>query len=498
MNYRNKALKTATFVLILTLMCGIMAVCAYADTQDAENEIIAREPAQLENGYYHISNEQLSAMLGYDVELLSESGLMFGTEKGADTAFELIRGESGTYRFRAGTSQKRLFVAYDTVSGEPVLAYENSSDGLCLDFEIYESENGYHVLPAATEEGYFGVEVSEDGTLIALVADEDCIYPEWKIEKIKIESLKLSLNSINTRPYVTYTDLRAVVSPSYLSDCIGWESEDRGVLIVDNDGRFCTLSEGKVTIIASVGGKSAECVVDVSYDNQYAWFSQNNVSTGGWNGDALYNIYFKSGGVKKRFATNDSTKKTDWLSEGCALCSIAQVLNNMGARYAKGYDFRSGIQGNLFADPYTVALANTNNVGAASAKQVLPGDPIFTSQNAIASRFNVDGAQVTVDTYYNVTKKKIKEALDRSPWGVVVCFENSSWGKHYITFNKCLNPEEKNPNKYIFTVSDPASLDAYNAADVVFEQSYSYKRLYYRFSQATLMQVWSYEGYQSK
>ena len=168
----------------------------------------------------------------------------------------------------------------------------------------------------------------------------------------------------------------------------------------------------------------------------------------------------------------------------------------MGARYTDGYDFRSGIDGNVLADPFMVSLANTANKGPTSGSATLKGDPVLLNTDRISSSFNVDGAQVTVELYGYVTKRIIKEALDRSPWGVVVCFKNSSFGMHYITFNKCLNPDAKNPNDYVFTVSDPASVNAENASDVIFEESYSYTKLGYRISHAIQMQVWSYEDQQ--
>jgi hypothetical protein len=145
------------------------------------------------------------------------------------------------------------------------------------------------------------------------------------------------------------------------------------------------------------------------------------------------------------------------------------------------------------ADPYTVALANIGHKGPESGNVTLYGDPILTRHNAIAAAFNVDGKRVTVTQKYGITKKAIKEALDKCPWGVILCFENKAYGTHYIVFNRCLNPDAENPNDYIFTITDPAAVEPTIALDTVFEESYAYKILHYRLSQVQLMQVWGYE-----
>ncbi len=474
-----------TVVKLLWAVISVLCLaCMFTLTASADTAKLS------DGGYYTISNIDADRYLSVS----ADAEITFDTEISASSLFEINAAADGTYTVRAlATGSEGLYLCCgpDMASEMQYLCSETTA--LSAKFDIFEQDGEYSLSTAdlgtelflallASEEGGYSLTVSDGGE-----------FSGWKIEEYKPDSLSLSMYSLTTKPYTSYTDLRAVMSPSNLADYIEWSSSDRSVAIVDDGGKFCALTEGNTVITASFGTYSVSCEVTVSSENSYAWFSQNNVSTGGWNGEPLYNVYFRSGGVKKRFATNNSTKSSDWLSEGCAICSIAQVLNNMGARYTNGYDFRSGIDGNVMADPYTVALANTNNRGAEGPSATLSGDPVFTSHNGIASRFNVDGKQVRVQIKYSVSKKAIKEALDKSPWGVVVCFENSSYGKHYITFNKCLNPDAKNPNDYIFTVSDPASVNGYNADDVIFEESYSYKRLYYRFYQATLMQIWSYD-----
>ena len=161
------------------------------------------------------------------------------------------------------------------------------------------------------------------------------------------------------------------------------------------------------------------------------------------------------------------------------------VLRNMGATMTSGYDFRSGQRNNLLPDPYTVALANSGNYGPTSSKSVLYGNPILVSLSTILKRFTVRGKAITSTTTGRVTPKAIKEALDMHPEGVIVYFSQPSRNRtHYIVFNRCLNPEEKNPNKYRFEVSDSAAYDAEKGDHVPFEQCISYTAQGYRLSQA--------------
>ena len=470
---RKTVVKLSVVFSLFVLLSCIFTVTAYADEASTLSD----------GGYYTISNIDASGYLSVSAEGVAS----FAGDMSQYTLFELGITQDGKYTMRSLAA-----------SGGQYLSSVPDEQGryLCADptlsqthFVISEQDGAYSVSTVWDSSVYMGVVAGEGGYTLSFGESGN----RWSITEYIPQSMSLSLYSITTRPYTAYIDLRAVITPSYLAEYVEWTSSDRSVAIVDDDGLFCALSEGKAQLTAALGNYTLSCDVKVTEEASYAWFSQNNISTGGWNGDALAALRFSSGGVTKRFAANNSSKKTDWMSEGCAICSIAQVLNNMGARYTDGYDLRSGMKGNVIADPYTVSLANVGHKGPESANTTLWGDPVLTRHTYIASGFNVDGKRVSVQQKYSVTKLAIKEALDKCPWGVVVCFENAAYGPHYITFNKCLNPDAKNPNDYIFTVSDPASTDPSNSADIIFEKSYSYVRLRYRFYNAKLMQIWSYE-----
>ena len=481
----NKSMKKSVstfikFVFILTIWAATFAIGVSADTPASDGDK-ARLPIE-EGVFYRISNKTSDGYL-----TVSDGQIDLKDEKSAGAVFMFVPCDEEGYNILVISDSVRGYLSY---SDGGVSVSEAANEGACFLLD-YNGER-FSILSAEAKELALCA-VKENKKYEARISSETGDACLWKISEYTPEVFGLSQYSIKTKPYTSYNDLRCVVTPSYLGEFVEWESDDRNVLIVDNDGKFCALTEGDCTVYARLGGNTLECSVNVSYSNGYAWFSQNNMTSGGWNGGDLSGLYFRSGGVRKRFGFNGSTKNNDWMSEGCAICSIAQVLNNMGARLTEGYDLRSGLEGNLMADPYTVALANTDNYGPKSVSTLLLGDPVFSRHRAIAEKFNVNGAKVSVTVQYTVTKKTIKEALDKSPWGVVVCFKNSAHGTHYVTFNKCLNPDAENWRDYVFTVSDPVSNYRYDSDNVIFEESYSYKRLYYRFSNAYIMQVWDYE-----
>jgi len=485
---RRSVLRLTLLLCTLVLLCSALSLGAAADTE--EKASVSASELISDGGFYRISNKTADGYI-----TLGESGISVLDRDGAENIFEINATSEGFYTIRAivkGDAGYLCLISDGTGKGE--LALTDDKDSENASFDIRYNGERFTIKAAYAENTLSLCAIKGAGDVYSpAFAEEAGDLSLWKISEYKPESFTLSLYSIRTKPYTSYNDLKAVVSPSYMAEYVRWDSTERSVLLVDGDGKFCALAEGDSTVIASIGNCEVKCKVNVSYDNEYAWFSQNNVETGGWNGSALYNIKFRSGGITKRFGFNGSTKFNDWLSEGCAICSIAQVFSNMGARLTNGYDFRSGLEGNLMADPYTVALANSNNYGPTSSSAVLRGDPILAKYTTIAAKFNVNGKKIKVTLTTNVTKKTIKEALDNNPWGVVVGFENAAYGTHFVTFNKCINPDAKNWRDYEFLISDPVSMNRYDSDNVLFEDSYSYKRLYYRFSNADKMLIWSIE-----
>ena len=168
---------------------------------------------------------------------------------------------------------------------------------------------------------------------------------------------------------------------------------------------------------------------------------------------------------------------------------MATVLKNLGARYEKGYDFRFDADGNLEADPYTVALANTNSKGLQGPSGTLYYNPVMMSLHNITSNFKLYGQPLTYKTTYGVTKAKLKEALDAHPEGVIVYMQNRHNGSHYIVVTECINPDAAKANDYKFKIYDPSGLTGPDGNNVAFEKSISYVTMRYRYSNMVSMTV---------
>ena len=118
-------------------------------------------------------------------------------------------------------------------------------------------------------------------------------------------------------------------------------------------------------------------------------------------------------GVKKRFAVNDDGHPLypSWIDTGCALCSIAAVFHNMGAVMTRGYDLRSGQEGGLPADPYTVCMANTLNFEIYDKSKTYSGDPTYMYWQRCADAFTVDGEKIYYRSVYTQNRNMIKSGI---------------------------------------------------------------------------------------
>ena len=297
----------------------------------------------------------------------------------------------------------------------------------------------------------------------------------------------LTLKTVGERVNVnSVRNVYAIVTPSHLKEQIEWSSSDESIVLIDDDGSFCALSEGTATVTASVGGLTESIDINVIDKDGIAWFSQHLTADGGWRGDDLKDVYFYSG-VHERYIINGYNRNIDWMDEGCAVTSVAMVLYNMGARLTEGYDFRFEKEGNLEVDPYVASLGNSNNYGLTTSSGTIYGNPISLVNSAVSANFTLHGRPIKVTQYNYVTKQAIKEQLDKHPEGVIVGMRKPG-ASHYIVFTECLNPEAA-PSDYRFMMYDSAGLRRSQGDYVTFEQSISYASLGYRFASMTCMRV---------
>ena len=473
------------------ILCAALAlVLAFLGTApQALAAVSAKKSKYLESGVYRIKNRDTGLYVDvYDVAY-DKTGSAYLSAASGETGqdFYVERQPDGTY-FLYPQSEDGKY-ALSAADGD--IATKSSEAGSTEKFDIYPSGKDYTICPAYSGEKALALDVSDKtsrykDTYVGMnkyhANDKG---QKWIFEPVPSTGLTMAYDAVTVKLYSTGNFYATVAPYNYGEHKIKWTSADSNILLISDSGRYCAMSEGSTLVTATCGDMITSCTVNVSSISAFTWYSQHNIYTSDWDGSKLGNIYFSSGGVRRKFAIDKINTGKDWMNDGCYLSSIAMVLHNLGATMTEGYDFRSGQRNNLPADPYTVALANSGNYGPTTSKAVLYGNPILVSLSSILKRFTVRGKTITSTTTGKVTAKAIKEALDMHPEGVIVYFSQPSKGRtHYIVFTKCLNPEEKNASKYRFEVCDSAAYDANKGDHVPFEQCISYTAQGYRLSQA--------------
>ena len=490
------------FKRLISLFFALIFVFTIVPTP-AHAAVSAKKTANLENvlksGVYRIRNCKSGLYVDFYDMIYDARGSAYLEKKNGGEAQDIYveRLSDGTYILRPQSESGKYSLSYKGLVREGEVLTKREAAEKTERFVIYSAANGYYSISPAVGRESLTLGISDKTSrygdnYISLVKFTGEADQRWAFEPIEPEGISLSFVSTTVKLYAVGT-LYATLAPyNFGANDVKWSSDNEDVVMIDSKGNYTALAPGKAKIRATSGDKSASCTITVSKDAAFTWYSQHSSTGSDWNASLLSGISFTSGGVRKSFMIDKYGKGKDWMDEGCYLASIAMVLNNMGARLTKGYDFRSGQTDDLPADPYTVALANSGNNGANTKKSVLYGNPILISRANIEARFNVDGKAVKSVMTYDVSPKAIKEALDEHPEGVIVYFSRYSGNRtHYIVFTKCLNPTEKNPKNYKFEVCDSASYDAARGDHVPFEKSISYTAENYRMSNAVSMITWN-------
>lgn len=488
-------IRAVSLALTTLLACTALITPAAAETVTAEAAAVAAsapalDTALITDGHYHIVNvatgqyldthdliydwqgsaylDRATGQSGQDIRITRRNDGNYTLTPLSDGAKYNLSAAAGTYiTKKAATDLTEAFNLIPVGDGNYAISPASRTDGAVV--TIGQSKTRYNYNRAVLAE---------------FTAAENQL---WMIERIKPTALTLAYTELRERLYTVGT-YYATLAPFGGAEQLTWSSDNEAVLMINQSGEWVALGEGKATVTVRCGDLSDSMTVTVIDSPAYSFYSQHQINGTNWNGGALAGIRFTAGGVTKRYATDKYNRNTDWMDQGCALSCHAMALRNLGATLTDGYDFRSGQDGNLPADPYTVSLANTGNTGAVTANDTLFGNPIYVNHNLIATRFNVDGQSLTCTQYYVPNARAIKEQLDKHPEGVIVGMENGSYGSHYFLFTKCLNPEEKNPANYRFEVCDPAAYGTNQKGDhVPFEQCYSYVSLGYRMWNITCM-----------
>lgn len=490
-NDKTKRIFCVLFAMIMLIQCVAGFSISAAQTQI--NTVT--EDVELTEMVCRIRNVSTGLYLDsykYTAKTKAKSYLEKYSESSMGQVFHLSPGEDGTYMIipQNDSGEYAYYYALDTQSDNKLKKVKLASAGDASKFDIVEYyDNRFIIAPSNTKNNKLVL------TQSATVTEYQDYYTElqeitsdyknqlWMIEPIKTEKLSVIFTNTKVRLYSTGVFYARKHPYNVFTDDIKWSSSNEDVILIGEDGTWCALGLGKSTITASVEGLSKSFTVTVVDRDAFTWYSQNNIYTSDWDATQLKFLSFTSNGVKKKFAidSRETGGNNCWMDEGCGNCAVAMVLNNLGAVKTSGYDFRSGQEGNLIADPYTVALANTGNYGSDSTTTNLKLDPIYMRWEYVINQFNVDGKTVQMNKIYYPTTTKLKNLLAEHPEGVVVQVMKGN-KNHYLVFAECLNPEEKSASKLKFMVCDSAAYTPEDGDYVLFEDSTSYKYEGYRYS----------------
>ncbi len=480
----DKSLKKYIFLLaaILLLLCLSFGIAA-----DTEVSIpVGEGPA---SGVYTIKNIASGEYLNAFDRKYAAGGFAYTDMQNGEEGENilLVKQDDGTYLLYPQSEAGEYAFCMQSTIGERVSKSAEIGDNSC--FKISGTEGGYVISSGEVVLGTTNRSTLYRMTLVEGEEYGGASSQLWDISPVALSSFELKTVADEVKLYGV-SSVYAVTKPAYMAGLAKWSSSDDTMLMIDDDGSFCALKAGTVTVTATIGDESRSIDVKIVDEDAFTWYSQHLATKGGWHGGELANVYFYSGS-HKRFIINGYNRGLDWMDTGCALTSVAMVLHNLGARYEGGYDFRFEADGNLEADPYTVALANSGNRGLTSSKGTLYNNPIMINIKQIAESFTLYGQPLEAVRTYGVTKKKLKEALDEHPEGVIVSMENSYNGSHHIVVTECVNPDETNPEKYRFKIYDSAGQVRAEGDDVLFENSTSYG-LRYRYYHMRSMIVFNF------
>ena len=134
----------------------------------------------------------------------------------------------------------------------------------CTDVVSYETNNS-------------AIAVVDSNGLVTLVNDGTCNITvscgsKTAICSVTVENVSVDCNSITlSETIITLTDksqhdITATVTPENCTYEVSWNSENDGVVTIDNGGHMTAIANGTTNIVATCGSKSASCSVTVSLE----------------------------------------------------------------------------------------------------------------------------------------------------------------------------------------------------------------------------------------
>ena len=483
--------RVLTAILAIALLLPIAFAVSAQGQEDSPDPIAEIVSSELTDGVYRIRN--LASGLYLETYKYNSKGKekLCGSkldEKNEGQCVYVRKTENGSYILAPQNESGQYSLSWKTGTavGNYIVKTQKQEDINYTYFDISLLDNGAFTIAPAGGDNYTAVLALTDKKTYY---SDNCVHiadlsqgdeaQMWVFERVPTEYLTAAYEKTKVKLYSTGKFYARKYPYNMVTSDIVWTSSDETVIMLGADGVWCALGEGVATVTASVGKASVSFEVTVVDKDAFTWYSQTNMYTSDWGARELEKVYFS----KRRFAWDmkKSPGYSSWMDSGCALSSVAMVLNNMGAVKTTGYDLRTGQRDLLLADPYTVALANSGNYGVESTSKSMSGNPIYMHWSAVASKFTVDGEKIDYRKSYTSSRKKIKDLLDKHPQGVVVLFKRSG-RTHYVVFGECINPEQTVSTKLEFRIFDAAAYDREKGDGVLFKDSVSYIHEGYRYS----------------
>lgn len=499
----------AAVLALLLLLCALLsfgteATDAAEDTTAAEEELSV--PSVIEEGTYRIRSAlndlYLHAFVYYKNNKVTWRMVVAPFDaKDNGQCFVLKRDKNDCWTLTPKNDSQQYRVTCENGTGSGAQVTKTKTEGKETLFDITPVGDFFTIAPSYGDNLTAVVSVGSE----AYKQDYYCEISDyerenarqlWILEPISTTGLTVAWKQTKVKLYSTGVFGAAMMPEGNAVSGALWTSSDESVLLIGNDGSYCSLACGTATVSVTKDGYSASFDVTVTDADCFTWYSQNSVSGSDWDGSLLTNQYWNSNAGRLRYIWDGASPYNyrNCMDTGCAICAIADVLHNMGAVIASGYtDFRSGQNTDLPADPYTVSLSNTYQKNILSGTGTYSGDPTYVAWARIADAFTVDGEKVAFRRLYFPTRQKLKELLETHPQGVIAQFSRGE-NTHYVVIAECANPEEKVSSKLDFYVYDPAAYMPQEGEHVLFTDSISYRSMSYRYGNLSAVIIYDTES----
>lgn len=485
-NIKKTCIKAFFLKFSVTILAVITLVSSVVSLADGIN---IQEKTEFRDGaIYRFRNKKTGMYLdcyNYAVRIVNKTFLTASDTRIPGQFFRINSDEKGNWKIIPRSENEKYVLGYSeqSAAGSDITKVPITQNNAFTGFEFTAMSDGsVTIAPSYGQNIKAVVAVSEekaaDGKTLIKIADYQ--YGDdsqlWYPEPVTTEKLTAAFSYTRVRLYTTgKLYARKYPDNEDISDII-WESSNPDVLLISCDGEYCALSAGSSVVKASVDGCSIEMTVDVVDAYCFTWYSQTNMYKSNWDATNLKGLRFVADGKAYLFAVDlgEDYKTQSWIIRGCSMCSAAMVLHNLGATLTIGHDFRTGQDGNLPADPYTVALANSGNIGPENLQNIY-GNPIYMRWSFVASRFNVDGEKVEFQKTLYPTRLQIKKEIEKHPAGVIICLEKGT-ETHFMVAYGVVNPNETVSSKIEFIVFDPSGYVPETGDGIPFSQTATAKR----------------------